>query len=263
MADTLREQQLQLAWHIRDPQRNAPPPGIEARRLAVYRQLFLGNVQSLLAGSFPVLRASLAEARWQALTEAFYADYRCQTPLFTELAGEFVAFLEQGGIDAPAWAAELAHYEWVETALLLSDSQEPAHDPQGDLLHGVPLLSSLAWPLAYAWPVSELGPGHLPEQPPEQPTLLLARRGDDQQVHFARLAPLAHALLESLRDRQLSGREHLQALAEAIGADPEPVLQQGLALLLSLHAQGVVLGTRNLCATHRRQPSPAPKETPR
>ena len=85
MADTLREQQLQLARHIRDPQRNAPPPGIEARRLAVYRQLFLGNVQSLLAGSFPVLRASLAEAHWQALSEAFYADYRCQTPLFTEL----------------------------------------------------------------------------------------------------------------------------------------------------------------------------------
>ena len=150
MAETLREQQLQLARHIRDPQRNAPPPGIEARRLSVYRQLFLGNVQSLLAGSFPVLRASLADNQWSALTERFYADYRCQTPLFTELAGEFVAFLEQRGTDAPAWAVELAHYEWVETALSLSDSREPAHDPQGDLLEGVPLLSSLAWPLAYA-----------------------------------------------------------------------------------------------------------------
>ena len=244
MAETLREQQLRLAHHVRDPQRHAPPPGIEARRLALYRQLFLGNLQALLAGSFPVLHASLDAAQWRALTEAFFADHRCQTPLFTEVGGEFVAFLEQGVVALPGWAVELAHYEWVETALLLADSREPAHDPDGDLLDGVPLLASLAWPLAYAWPVSEIGPGHLPEGPAAQPTLLLARRGADLQVHFARLAPLAYALLESLRDRQLSGRQHLRGLAEAIGADPEILERQGLALLHDLRAQGVVLGTR-------------------
>ncbi|MDE3738856.1 hypothetical protein M2318_001765 [Metapseudomonas resinovorans] len=247
MHEVLHDQLMSMARYVRDPQHNAPPPGIEVRRLAVYRQLFFGNVESLLAGGFPVLRASLGPKQWQALNESFYADYRCQTPLFTEISGEFVDYLAEGGADAqglPPWVVELAHYEWVEAALLLSDRREPAHDPEGDLLDGVPLLSNLAWPLAYQWPVSEIGPDYLPHEAPEQPTLVLARRGADMNVHFSRLAPLAHALLDSLQERNCSGREHLEALAEAIGADSETILPQGLALLENLRAQGVVLGTR-------------------
>ncbi|WP_342247064.1 HvfC family RiPP maturation protein [Pseudomonas sp. OTU5201] len=248
MHEVLHDQLMSMARYVRDPQHNAPPPGIEARRMAVYRQLFFGNVESLLAGGFPVLRASLGQKQWQALIESFYADYRCQTPLFTEISGEFVDYLAEGGADAqglPPWSVELAHYEWVEAALLLSDRREPAHDPEGDLLDGVPLLSNLAWPLAYQWPVSEIGPDYLPHEAPEQPTLVLARRGTDMNVHFSRLAPLAHALLDSLQERNCSGREHLEALAEAIGANSETILPQGLALLENLRAQGAVLGTRS------------------
>ncbi len=243
----LHDQLMRLARHVRDPQRHAPPPGIEARRLAVYRELFFGNVESLLAGGFPVIRSSLGVQLWQALVHAFYADYRCRTPLFTELAGEFVAYLEEGAGDAlemPPWLAELAHYEWVEGALLLSDRSEPAHDPEGDLLDGVPLLSQLAWPLAYHWPVSEIGPDYLPREAPPQPTLLLAQRRADLQVHFSLLAPMAHALLASLQERHCTGRQHLEALAAAIGVDGAAILSQGLALLENLRVQGVVLGTR-------------------
>lgn len=242
MDKTLREQQLRMTRFIRDPHANPPPPGVEARRLAVYRQLFLGNVQGLLAGSFPVLRATLAAGRWQALVEDFYARHRCRTPLFTEVAGEWVGYLE-GRVDLPGWIAELAHYEWIETVLLLSDSTDPAHEPDGDLLDGVPLLSSLAMPLAYAWPVSHIGPGQVPSQAPAEPTLLLARRGADQKVYFSRLAPLVYRLLMSLREQRLAGREHLEALAERAGLEPALLEPQGIALLVELNAQGVIPGT--------------------
>ncbi|MBD9513618.1 DUF2063 domain-containing protein [Pseudomonas sp. PDM22] len=253
MAETLREQQLRMTRYIRDPQANEPPPGIEARRLAVYRQLFFGNLQALLAGNFPVLHASLPSEQWQALTEDFYASFHCQTPLFTEVAGEFVEYLE-GCSEQPGWVAELAHYEFIETALLLSDNAEPAHDPDGDLLEGVPLLSALAAPLAYAWPVSHIGPQHIPLDAPAEPTLLLVRRDTDLKVYFSRLAPLAHALLVSLQQWQLTGRQHLKALAEIAGVEPASIEGQGVALLGSLKEQGVVLGTRPNCTTPRRPP---------
>lgn len=253
MAETLREQQLRMTRYIRDPQANEPPPGIEARRLAVYRQLFFGNLQALLAGNFPVLHASLPSEQWQALTEDFYASFHCQTPLFTEVAGEFVDYLE-GCCEQPGWVAELAHYEFIETALLLSDNAEPAHDPDGDLLEGVPLLSALAAPLAYAWPVSHIGPQHIPLDSPAEPTLLLVRRDTDLKVYFSRLAPLAHALLVSLQQWQLTGRQHLKALAEIAGVEPAAIEGQGVALLRSLKEQGVVLGTRPNCTTPRRPP---------
>jgi hypothetical protein len=247
MTNNLRDQLMQMARHIRDPQHNASPPGIELRRLEVYRQLFIGNVESLLAGSFPVIRACLGTTQWQLLVERFYANYRCRTPLFTKLADEFVIYLEERvseNLDIPTWLAELAHYEWVESALLLSDASDPPHDPNGNLLDGTPLLSCLAWPLAYLWPVCEIAPNIQPREVPEQPTLLLAQRRADHQVHFSRLAPLAHALLASLQERHCTGRQHLQGLAETIGVNSESILPHGQVLLESLREQNVLLGTR-------------------
>lgn len=240
MADTLQAQQLCMSRHIRDPQANPPPPGIEARRLAVYRRLFFGNVLTLLTGSFPVLQASLGPERWRALIGGFYADHRCTTPLFTEVAGELLDYL-QARADLPGWVAELAHYEWVETALLLSDVCEPKDDASADLLDDVPALSGLAMPLAYAWPVSQIGPGSIPRQVPQAPTLLLAYRGADFQVHFSRLAPLVHALLVSLQQQRCSGREHLAALAHRAGVELAQIEQQGLAVLNAFRAQNVVV----------------------
>jgi len=232
MGETLREQQFTLARHLRDPGRHPPPPGIEERRLKVYRELFYGAIEGLLAGSFPVLRQTLGEPRWHARVRDFYANYRSQTPLFTQVAEAFIDYLQGIQADTP-WQLELAHYEWVEAQLYLSDAEDPPHDPQGDLLQGEPLLSCTARVLAYQWPVERIGPDFQPEHAPELPTLLMVYRDASLQVRFSRLAPMAYRLLAQVNG---SGRECLQAL----GADH----QQGLALLESLRGLGVVIGTR-------------------
>jgi uncharacterized protein len=243
--DTLREQQFTLARHLRDPDTHAPPPGIEARRLRVYRELFFNNIQSLLANGFPVIREILGEARWKELVQAFFGGYRSRTPLFTQIAAEFVAFLEEraDALGVPPWLPELAHYEWIEQALFVSDAQPPEHDPEGDLLDGVPLLSPLALPLAYRWPVAEIGPSNIPDAPPAEFTTLLVHRDAGHQVHFARIAPLAYYLLASLQTTPRTGREHLAALAAETGTDPVQMQAHGLELLRQLASQGVVLGT--------------------
>lgn len=243
--DTLREQQFTLARHLRDPADHPPPPGIEERRVRVYRELFFNNIEGLLASGFPVIHDILGEAKWKALVRAFYADHRSQTPLFTEIAAEFVAFVEGSAddTDLPPWLPELAHYEWVEQALFVSDAQPPAHDPDGNLLDGVPLLSPLALPLAYLWPVTELGPSFVPDAPEAEPTTLLVHRDAEHQVHFARITPLAYRLLASLQTNAWTGREHLAALAEETGSDIAEIESHGLLLLQQLRSQGVVLGT--------------------
>ena len=105
----LREQQFTLARHLRDPQRHPAPPGIEARRLKVYRELFYGAIEGLLAGSFPVMRRTLGDQVWHARVRDFYANYRSQTPLFTEIAECFIDYLQGVELDTP-WQLELAHY---------------------------------------------------------------------------------------------------------------------------------------------------------
>ncbi|KRB07825.1 putative DNA-binding domain-containing protein [Lysobacter sp. Root690] len=245
MHDTLREQQYVLARHLRDPARHPSPPGIEARRMRVYRELFQGSIDSLLGGGFPVIRQTLGAAAWTSLVQAFYARHRSRTPLFTRIAGEFVDFIETHADDLqlPPWLPELAHYEWVEQALLISDAQAPAHDPDGDLLDGRPLLSPLAMPLAYRWPVLEIGPTDIPKAPPPHVTTLLVHRDRDHQVRFARIAPLAYHLLTSLQVNAYRGREHLAALSAQTGGDADELHTHGLSLLRQLREQGVVLGT--------------------
>ena len=245
--EALRRQQFTLAAHIRDPEHAAPPPDIEDRRLQVYRDLFFNSLEGLLAGNFPIIRKILDGGRWHALVRDFYREHRCATPIFPELPREFLQYLQQRGVRAgdPPWLLELAHYEWVELALDLSDAVPPPHDPAGDLLLGRPLLSPLAWPLAYAWPVHHLSPAHQPAEPPPQPTFLLVQRGADHRVRFNELTALSFRLLQRLADAPtLSGREQLLALAaEAGGAETEAFLAQGQAMLEQFRAAGIVPGT--------------------
>jgi len=248
-ADALRAQQDAIGAYIRDPLHAKPPAGIEERRLRIYRDLFFNNIESMLAGNFPVLRRIFGEAGWPVLMRDFYRDHGSRTPLFTELAREFLRYLEGREVaEDPPWLQELAHYEWVELALQISEAtrDDVGHDPRGNLLTGRPLLSPLAWPLAYAWPVHRIGPGFLPVSPPETPTLLLLRREADGKVSFHELSALTFRLLQRLDAAPgRTGHEHLVALAEEAGtADVETFVRDGTAMLLQLHREGTVLGTR-------------------
>jgi hypothetical protein len=254
MSDMLTTQQNALAAHIRDPENVPPPAGIEERRLKIYRELFFNNVEGLLAGNFPVLRKLYGDDGWTALIRAFYRDHDCQTPLFTELAREFLRYLDtrtdtNAGRDDPPWLRELAHYEWVELALQISEahSDEIARDSDGDLLDGRPLVSPLAWPLANLWPVHRIGPDYRPDTVPETPTLLMLRREADGTVTFHSLTPLAFRLLERLDGMPgLSGREQLHALALEAGAtDLDAFQREGAAMLMQMRAEGTILGTRS------------------
>jgi hypothetical protein len=239
-----------LGAYVRDPERVAPPPGIEERRLKIYRELFFNNVEGLLAGNFPVIRKLYGDD-WPGLIRDFYREHGCQTPLFTELPREFMRYLdtrESQGRGDPPWLRELAHYEWVELALQVSEAAtgDIPHDPNGDLLQGRPLLSPLAWPLAYSWPVHRIGPDYRPDEPSATPSFLMLRREADGKVSFHALTPLTFRLLQRLdTEPGLSGREQLIALAAEAGAsDLDGFLADGATQLAAYRHDGTILGTR-------------------
>lgn len=243
----LRAQQLMLARWIRDPQAAEPPPGIEPRRLAVYRELVRANLDGLLSSQFPVLRRLRDPPFWDALLDGFLREHRAQTPLFPELGQEFIAYLGRRAAEGrgdPPFLVELAHYEWVELALALAEAGAAPDglDPDGDLLDGVPVLSPLAWPLAYAWPVDRIGSAFQPETPPPQPTLLLAQRTADHAVRFAGLDPLGYRLLQRIGAEPATGRAHLVALAAEAQHALQDLLAPAATLLAGLRERGALLG---------------------
>ena len=137
----MKFQSLQRAFaaHIRDPAANPAPADVEDRRMQVYRDLFFNNMQSLLAGTYPVLHEVLGPDRWKRLVRDFYSKHHCHTPLFPEVAREFLRYLrdERDATESdPPFLCELAHYEWTELALSVAEEtldQEDV-DPEGNLL---------------------------------------------------------------------------------------------------------------------------------
>ncbi|VVO02271.1 DUF2063 domain-containing protein [Pseudomonas fluorescens] len=243
----LHHQQLSLTRYLRDPDSCPPPEGMELARVQIYRDLVLENLLSLLSGTFAVLVSILGDTDWRVLVRTFLRDYRSPTPKFGEIAKEFVVFLsaEPSALKQGSWPpfmVELAHYEWIEMALQ-QDEAEPLPASDGWLLLDCPLrVSALAWPLAYSWPVHQLGPDYQLEAPPAQPTLLLIRRSADWSVRFSELSPLAWRLLQRIEQfPELSGRVQLQELAVEAGAtDLSDFMDSGLILLQQMHAEGVI-----------------------
>lgn len=237
--------QLDFAAHIRNPDEHPRPADVEPRRMQIYLDLFYNNIESFLAGAFPVAKRTLGDEPWHSLVRAFVHRHPSESPYFLEISQEFLTFLADTEIDdLPAFLLELCHYEWVELALAVAEDEYPSDgvDPQGDLLAGIPLVSPLIWKLAYAYPVHEIGPEYQPQSPGSAPTLLVVYRRRDDSIGFMSVTPLTMLLLDQL-DGTCSGRQALDRVAvQAPELDPGLVHKEGLATLERLRNAQIVMG---------------------
>lgn len=203
-----------------------PYPASNDPKLAVYQRLFINNVRSMLASSFPVSFSLLGESAWSQLIAQFYAQHRAATPRFTELATEFIQFVATPSrsleLPYPVDAmAELLHYEWIETELMLSNAATPASP--APLLR----LSPLARALAYRYPVHTLSAAQPPaSNAPAVPTFLLLWRSSDLSVRFQIITPQAMQLLLGF---------------ETGAPPPNPVSTEAATLLQRWQRDGVLI----------------------
>ena len=247
-----QRRQWAFAAHLRDPAGHPPPEGMPERGLAVYRELVFSNLEGLLAGTFPVLKATLGEEAWPALVRDFLAEHRAATPLFPAVAEELLAYLaeeREARLADPPFLAELAHYEWAELALSLAAEPDRAGiDPDGDPLAGPPVVSPLAWGLTYRFSVHRIGPDFRPDAAPAEPTHLLVYRDPDEEVGFLAVSAPVLRLLELL-DGAITGAEALERLAGGLGADPGSIREYGRGVLTDLARRGILLGIAREPAT--------------
>ncbi len=249
--ERLAEIQERFAAHIRNPERHPAPEDVEDRRMAIYRGLFFRNIRDFISNNFPVLRTLYSDGDWDDLVRDFYDEHRARTPLFPEIAREFLQYLQdsrQERAGDPPFMLELAHYEWVELAVSLDEHEidEVAADPEGDLLADTPVLSPVAWPVSYRYPVHRIRPDYQPQEPPEEATHLLVYRDRGDRVRFMRLNAVSAILLGLLKEE---GPDSGQALLERIAGslqhpDPAVVIESGRKLLEEWRERDIVLGTR-------------------
>jgi hypothetical protein len=249
---SLREQQMVMARYLRDPRNQPAPEGVEERRLKIYRDLVYNNIEGFISNGFPVLRSLYDDDDWHGLVRLFIDQHRCRTPYFLEISQEFLKFVMESLRPRPCdppFIVELAHYEWVELALDVSEEEAPGQSPSADPLASVPRLSPLAWVLAYQFPVHRIGPDQRPEFA-EQPTYLAVYRDREDRVQFMELNAATARLLELVRDNhRATGTEILRALAGELGAEEGVVLDFGASQLVEFVDNSVVYLTKPVIHT--------------
>ncbi len=246
------QKQYEFTRHCRDPENNPAPDNIEDRRMGVYRDLLYNNIESFMSNNFPVIRAIMSDEQWHQLIREYFSKHKASTPLFPKLPSELVQFLEKEyPLDGEfPFLAELAHYEWVESALAtdIRDINLSGLSQEGDLLTGIPVVSELIWHLAYEYPVHQISPDFLPKEKPSSQTYLVVYRDRQDDVGFMELNPVTARLLECLinNEKGLTGKAILQAIAEELQhPQPEVVINGGLEILQQMLQRDVVLGIRH------------------
>ena len=234
-----------MAGHLRNPDDAQPPPGVEERRLKIYRELVYNNIEGFISSTFPILRSLHDDADWTLLVRDFIRQHRCESPLFLEISQEFLAFLGARDLHPERpFAAELAHYEWLELAVDVAEGAVPAAPQQRDPGSSTARLPATARLGVYHFPVHRIGASFQPREAGE-PTALLVYRTHDDSVQFSELNAATGQLISEIAAGGAAAdgatvASLLCSLADRWGANRDSLLSFGSQQLLELADRGAM-----------------------
>ena len=244
-----RKIQEQFTAHLRDPENNPPPEGIEDRRLAIYRRLVFGNSNSLLRSRFPVIHTLFGQEKWNQMIRDFLINHRAHTPLFPEMGQELVQYIKQHRNNDPEYPflLELAHYELTGLSLINSaaSNEDIPHNPKGNIFDETPVFSSLACVLGYQWPVHRIRPEYQPTETPTDPTWLLLHRNAKHKRNFLELKPATARLAQLLQDNDtLTGTIIIEQFTKEIGCPGDAnIIASASQQMQAFRRKGIIVGT--------------------
>jgi hypothetical protein len=241
-------QQRQFLNYLRQPQTIHAPAGFAPERLAIYADLLYNKFDESLTACFPVLRSILSQEDWRALLLDFIAEHRCRSPYYREIPDEFVQYLQQERNRTDDWPflAELAHFEWMELQLSITEAEPVEIKPltHTQLLSRVPVFAPVMQLLHYQWPVHSFTSSIKPLEVPETDTYILGFRDNDDRVQFIHLNPTTARLITMLGSG-LSGQQALEVIGSDLDGNTfKQFMQFGLDTLAELHRRGAIIDSR-------------------
>jgi uncharacterized protein len=202
MIKPFQKTQFEFTQYLRDPDLFELPTNIQRDRMQVYVELIYNNIEGFISGAFPVLRSIIPDQQWHGMVRDFIKHHSAQTPYFLQISQEFLTYLFQNPHPLQTkfpFMAALAHYEWVELALDVSEEVLPEScDFPENFLHENALLSPLTMILVYPWPVQKISPGYIPST--ETETHLMVYRNRQDEIKFVELTATSSRFLQLCRD---------------------------------------------------------------
>ena len=243
--ESLRDFQINYGRYLRNPAAQSRPPGVPERRSQIYEDLLFNNISGFINSCFPVTHSLFQKAQWQDIRRAFFEQWRCSTPIFSQIPYEFVRFISERpiGESLPPWLSELLHYEWIELEV---DLDQTSFDINVISQPGM-RLNPTARLLAYQWPVHTISVDYQPDDPKQ--SCLVVYRDHNLKVRFSEVSPTTLLLLQFIQEwpYKVSVEEELKALIHSFAEhakhpDPSALFQFAVQLLSDLKDKNIVAG---------------------
>ena len=198
------EEQFAFARAVRDPSVKYGADTAETRqRLGVYQQLVLNHITQFVDSAFPVLKSFIREEQWQSILPHFVIHHRCDSPYFVDISKAFLGYLHDNhAITAslPAFARDLAHYEWLEIDIATRQNSYPV-TVNLNTAHRF-TLSPLAEVVSYNYAVHQISAEHAGTDLAANPHHYCVYRDEDDEVQFSVLTPASALLLGVLAEAE-------------------------------------------------------------
>ena len=244
MLNDFRQFQFALARHLRDPLGAPAPVGVQAAHASACTQDMVAHLCDVLAPAFPVTHALLGDDLWEHAVRLFLKDAPSHAPWASAVQRAFVDHVcESPEMQSlPAWLQDLAHFEWLQSAVSTTPVTWPAFNATGDTLHHAVVLNPTHVEAAYEWPVHGINTDHKPDD--MQSTYVSMLRDPQDELHVLESSVFRGQLLDLLREGQ-TGEQAFMVLAMWLSyPEPEAFVREGAQVMAQLQREGVVLGTR-------------------
>ena len=207
MNEDFKLAQSEFVAAIKDPSTFTENNENTKRRMGIYQSLFFNNINNFIRTGFPVLESLIDEHNWSTLVRRFFIEHPCRSPYFVEISKEFVEYLSSNPelpFTLPAFAIELAHYEWLELDISIRKTDDPVvFFEQGDVVTHVSV-SPLATLASYRYAVHLIGRDYVPIQPASEQQFYVVYRDRNQEVQFVLLNAVTATLLHRVEQAEVA-----------------------------------------------------------
>jgi hypothetical protein len=231
--------------HLRNPSVAPIPSDVEPRRMAIYKDLIYSNLEGFIANAFPVVRIIFSDDDWHEMIRDFIIRHTSETPLFHEIAREFLNYLktERDEPNDPVFLSELAHYEWVELALTVLDETFQLYQVNENetVLDTLFTTSPLAWTFSYSYPVHQISDAFQPTSVNQIPSYLLIYRNSHDNVTFIELNPVSARLIDLLKEGYTASQSATIIAKELHHTSPDVVINGANVLISDWLQRGILI----------------------
>ncbi|WP_394223165.1 DUF2063 domain-containing protein [Alteromonas gracilis] len=251
MTQSFRTTQDAFVSAIKNPSTFSDTNADNTRRMEIYQSLFFNNIDNFISTGFPVLKSivlkQFGEKGWESLVRQFFIEHECRSPYFAEISKEFVEYLSTEpsfDIALPDFAAQLAHYEWLELDVSIRKNEEYVKFYNSDEMVQAVRVSPYASLAAYQYEVHLIGDDHIPEQPAQEQQFYIVYRDQNFNVQFAHVNPVTATMVNTLEqtDKGMEIGQLAESLTQQLPQIPSNVLINGMnQTLTDMLKKGILL----------------------